>query len=115
MITLEQIEEMFADLRDDSEWGIDGEMLWGYFFMDADPKKLERASQQLVKDGYVFVSIRETDDNSLHVLHVERVEKHSPQSLHARNAELYKLAKTFELYCYDGMDVGPVEEEDIES
>jgi Protein of unknown function (DUF1260). len=57
--------------------------------------------------GYRFVDIHEADDSSMRVLHVERVETHSPESLFARNAELYRVAETFGLDSYDGMDVGP--------
>ena len=38
---------------------------------------------------------------------VERVEKHTPASLHARNQQFYALADKFAVDVYDGMDVGP--------
>lgn len=100
---------MFANMRSTSKWDVEGEMLWGYFFTDTDPKKLEHVVEPLTNGGYRFVSIFETEDKRTHFLHVERVEKHTPQTLHARNAELYKLAEKFGLESYDGMDVGPVE------
>jgi len=103
------IEDMFANMRSTSKWDVEGEMLWGYFFTDTDPKKLEHVVEPLTNGGYRFVSIFETEDKRTHFLHVERVEKHTPQTLHARNAELYKLAEKFGLESYDGMDVGPVE------
>ena len=109
MITLQDLEDMFVSMRERSKWDVDSEMLWGYFFTDTDPKKLERVVKPLTSDGYRFVSIYETDDKSTHFLHVERIEKHTPQTLHARNAELYKLAAEYGLDSYDGMDVGPVE------
>ena len=109
MITLKDLEDMFANMRDKTEWDVDGEMLWGYFFTDTDPKKLERVVEPLTNSGYLFVSIYETDDKSTYFLHVERAEKHTPQTLHARNAEFNKLAEKFGLESYDGMDVGPVE------
>ena len=109
MITLQDLEDMFANMRAKTKWDIDGEMLWGYFFTDLDPKKLERVVQPLTNAGCRFVSIYETDDKSTHFLHVERVEKHTAQTLHARNAEFYSLADQYGLESYDGMDVGPVE------
>jgi hypothetical protein len=108
-ITLEELEHMFANMRAETKWDVDGEMLWGYFFTDPDPKKLERLVQPLTNAGYHFVNIYETDDKSTHFLHVERVEKHTPQTLYARNAEFYRLADEYGLESYDGMDVGPVE------
>ena len=107
-ITLKQLEDMFANMRAQTNWDVYGEMLWGYFFTDPDPDKLEPVAEHLAGRGYSVVSIYETDDKSTHFLHVERIEKHTPQTLHARNAEFDKLAAKFGLECYDGMDVGPV-------
>ena len=109
MITLQDLQDMFANMRAQTKWDVDGEMLWGYFFTDPDPKKLERVVAPLTRSGYHFVSLSETDDKTTHFLHVERVEKHTPQSLHARNAEFYRLAQEFGLESYDGMDVGPAD------
>jgi hypothetical protein len=108
MMTLQQMEEMFANMRTKTKWDVDGDMLWGYFFTDPDTNKLERASQRLTASGYRFVQIYPTDDKSTCVLHVERIEKHTPQTLQTRNGEFEKLAAEFGLESYDGMDVGPV-------
>ena len=40
---------------------------------------------------------------------MDRVERHTVDSLMARNAELYKFADAQGLTDYDGMDVGPVD------
>ena len=108
MMTLQQMEQMFANMRSQTKWDVDGDMLWGYFFTDPDTNKLERASQRLIATGYRFVKIYPTDDKRTCFLHVERVEKHTPKTLHARNGEFEKLASEFGLESYDGMDVGPV-------
>jgi hypothetical protein len=107
-MTLQQMEQMFANMRAQTKWDVDGEMLWGYFFTDPDTNKLERASQRLTASGYRLVKIYPTDDKSTCFLHVERIEKHTPQTLHARNGEFEKLANELGLESYDGMDVGPV-------
>src|SRR4051812_35086360 len=78
MMTLQQMEDMFANMRAKTKWDVDGEMLWGYFFTDPNTNKLERASQHLTTIGYRLVLIYPTDDKSTHVLHVERIEKHTP-------------------------------------
>ena len=106
-ITFESLERMFANMRSDAGWYKDGDLLWGYFFTDPDPTKLERAAEKLKASGYTFVSIYPTDDGSTYFLHVEKVETHNPRSLHVRNDELYKLADDLDLESYDGMDVGP--------
>jgi hypothetical protein len=108
MITLEKLEEMFASMRRDASWYVDGDLLWGYFFTDPDPKKLELVASRLAKSAYRIVSLHPSDDGWTHFLHVERVETHSPKSLHLRNQELDTLASEFGIESYDGMDVGPV-------
>jgi len=107
-ITLEDNERMFENMRSNPGWNTDGELLWGYFFTDPDPKKLERLVDPLTRAGYRFGSIYPTDDGSTYFLHVEKIEKHTPQTLHLRNSELYRLAEEYGLESYDGMDVGPV-------
>jgi hypothetical protein len=47
------------------------------------------------------------------VLHVEKAEVHSVDSLHARNGELMAFAQENQLASYDGMDVGPVGAPDV--
>ena len=111
MIPLEDLEEMFSSMRTETGWDVEGELLWGYYFTDPDEAKLERAAQQLVAAGYDFVLIARADDDSTCVLHVERAEKHTPKTLHARNAELDRLAAKLGLESYDGMDAGPVSDE----
>ena len=107
-ITLQQLEDMFAAMRAKTKWRLDGNMLWGYFFTDPNPKKLEPVAQQLATDGYRIVGTHQTKDGDHYILHVERVETHTPKSLDARNQEFYRLAAKFGIASYDGMDVGPV-------
>jgi len=107
-ITLQDLQDMFANMRADPKCDVDGDLLWGYFFTDPDPKKLDPVAEHLGRSGYRVVSIYEADDKSTHFLHVARVETHTPQTLHARNEEFERLAGEFDLECYDGMDVGPV-------
>jgi len=103
------LEEMFANIRSETQWPIDADMLWGYFFTDGDRDKLLKAAAALSKRGYTVVGVREPspedDDQQTRWLHVERVETHSPDTLHRRNQELYQFAA--DLDSYDGMDVGP--------
>jgi hypothetical protein len=108
VITLKQLEEMFAKMRAETNWDIDGEMLWGYFFTDPNRSKLDRLAGHLGRNGYHVLGIHDADDKSTQVLHVERIERHTPKTLHQRNTDLSKLAKQFGVESYDGMDVGPV-------
>jgi len=112
-ITIDQLEEMFANIRENTDWDISGDMLWGYFFTHNEPSKLEEAKNHLVAKGYRFVDIYLSDkegpnDPDMFWLHIERVETHSPKTLDARNDELYLFAHEFGLDSYDGMDISPV-------
>ncbi len=111
-IPREQVEQMFAQMRADAPWDVDGPLLWGYFFTAGERETLEGASDVLVQDGYRFVDIRLEEsaspaDPDVWWLHVERVEQHTVDSLDQRNAEFDAFAREHHLAGYDGMDVGP--------
>ncbi|HVJ66931.1 MAG TPA: ribonuclease E inhibitor RraB [Caulifigura sp.] len=111
MITLQQLEEMFSNMREHTDWDVDGELLWGYFFTDTDPDKLEKAAEALDEMGYDVVEIFQSEDEedptlTDFVLHVERIEPHTPQSLWDRNNELLAFAEKQGLQSFDGVDVG---------
>src|SRR5215510_13020156 len=106
------LEEMFESTRTPAKWNIDGVCLWGYFFTDHNRAKLLGAVPTLESMGYRFVSVlqdAQNDDQNLLFLHVEREERHTVDTLYARNQELTSLAEEFGLESYDGMDVGPVD------
>jgi hypothetical protein len=107
-VSVDQIEQMFENMKNRSGWNATGDLLWGYFFTDRIPKKLEPLAAHLVELGYRFVSVYETDDRSTHFLHVERVEAHTPASLFKQTAVMNALASKFGVDSYDGMDAGPV-------
>ena len=106
MISREQVEEMFENMRTRSSWDVNGVLLWGYFFTAKETTCLERASEYLAGDGYRCMPLYKAIDGATIVLHVERTESHTPETLHLRNCELESLAREFGLDSYDGMDVG---------
>jgi hypothetical protein len=99
---------MFTEMRKNPEFDPNKPLLWGYFFADPEPLRLEKAGERLQNDGYRVVTIYETDDQTTYFLHVEKVERHDSETLHQRNQELDALAEELGLESYDGMDVGPV-------
>ncbi len=116
MISRDQLQEMFESIRAKAKWSIDDVCLWGYFFTDRDRSRLLAAAPVLEGMGYRVVGFLEpapeNDDQNLLFLHVEREERHTVDSLEARNRELYHLAEEFGLESYDGMDVGPIKKHD---
>lgn len=112
MITREQLEEMFAAIRSKAAWNPEDRCVWGYFFADKERLKLENAGTVMKALGYRVVAILEPEEEDdatrdVRFLHVEREEKHTVETLHQRNLELYRLADELGLESYDGMDVGP--------
>lgn len=104
MITKAQLESMFANIAEKTDWDLSGEMLWGYFFKSPTEAPLTPAADELEAQGYTVVGIRK--DEGQWWLHVEQVEAHTIDSLLQRNEAFYKLAATHQVE-YDGMDVGP--------
>jgi hypothetical protein len=103
-ISRAQLEQMFSGMRSSAPWDVDGPLLWGYFFTSPDRKSVDRAGEILVGQGYRLVEIHRK--GGVWWLHVERVERHTVDSLDARNTEFYAFAKQEGLATYDGMDVG---------
>lgn len=111
MISKEEMVTLFADMKANAPWDITKPLLWGYFFADADKAKLEAAQAPLKAQGYQIVGIYDSKPEggnpALWWLHIEKVEKHTVDTLHARNQEFYRFAEQHQLESYDGMDVGP--------
>jgi hypothetical protein len=114
MITIDTLQDMFDNIRANTEWNIDGPMLWGYFFTDRSEQKLNSLVPVLAAQGYRFVDlfVPELDEGQeeYYFLHVEKEEAHTVASLLERNQHFYALADLNELDSYDGMDVGPIAE-----
>jgi hypothetical protein len=112
-ITIEQLDEMFNNITEHEQWDLSQPLLWGYYFTDGDPNKLELVIPKIQYMGYSIVNIfqaKKEDDNEADsfYLHVEKIEIHNSQSLNKTNDEFYILAHQKGLDSYDGMDVGPV-------
>jgi hypothetical protein len=107
---IEKLAIAFAEMRK-AGWDTDGELLWGYLFIDSDPRKLDALRKHLERIGFAFVDVFELADQNAgnHMLHVEKVETHGLSSLARRNVEFSNLALDFGVRDYDGWDAGKVE------
>lgn len=118
-IEKQQLEEVFENIRNETDWDLNDDLLWGYFFTDGDPELLTKAAQELEQADYSVVDIfaaadEEGEDLGFYVLHVEKIETHTVDSLHERNNELYAFAEKHGLETYDGMDVTDLSEEEFD-
>ncbi|HZH69860.1 MAG TPA: ribonuclease E inhibitor RraB [Flavobacteriaceae bacterium] len=77
--------------------------LYGYFFNGKSKSTLEALTEELKKQGYFAVEMR--NENDFWVLHLEKTEQHTRESLFALKQNFSKLARTFGVD-YDGFDVG---------
>src|ERR1043165_5981295 len=83
-------------------------LLYGYFFYDKDTLNLKSLEHALLQEAYKLVRLDAVSDTE-YILHVEKVEVHSPQSLTEREQDLRKLAMQHNVRLYDGWDVGNVD------
>jgi hypothetical protein len=117
---LETIREIFAQAKSEDNWNLDEPMLYSFYFVDESVEKLEKLGLKLEADGYDFVDIfelgdEETDESTgEYLLHIDKVEVHTPESLAARNVEFQKFADEYEIETYDGWEFGEVGDEDDE-
>ncbi|MFT6992442.1 MAG: hypothetical protein ACJASL_004442 [Paraglaciecola sp.] len=114
-INIEQLDEMFNDIAEQGQWDLSKPLLWGYYFTNDDPNKLELVIPKIQSMGYTIVNIfqaKKEDENEADsfYLHVEKVEVHNSKSLDKTNDAFYIFARQNGLVSYDGMDVGPVEQ-----
>lgn len=111
---IEGIEKIFLDAKSEDGWDMSEPMLYSFYFVDESVDKLEKLGLKLEADGYDFVDVFELGDEKTDestgefLLHIDRVETHTPESLAQRNVEFAKLAEEYELKTYDGWEFGEV-------
>lgn len=112
------IREIFEQAKTEDGWNLDGEMLYSYYWVDEDADKLEKLGNHLHEQGYDFIDIFELGDEETeestgeYLLHIDKIETHTPESLAERNVEFQKLADEYEIASYDGWEFGEVGDED---
>ncbi len=108
-MTLEQFQRLFEELRTETKWDVEGELLWGYYFSSPSSEKLSGLSDLMEESGYRVVGIFEDDENEGgFTLRVEEEEAHTPESLLARNLEFEAIAQRDEETLFQGLDVNSV-------
>lgn len=80
-------------------------LLYGYFFFDNNMWELEKVKNTLVAQSYRFINIDKKETGEF-LLHVEKTEQHTRQSLQAREQSLRQMAAKYNVSSFDGFDVG---------
>jgi Regulator of ribonuclease activity B len=113
MIEIEDLEKLFEIVRSNKCCDLSQPCLWSYFFTDSNRARLLAVAPELESLGYAVVALLEPtpedDDQETLFLRFDRVERHTVDSLHQRNCELYAFAEIHGFASYDGMEVGPAE------
>lgn len=115
---IKEIKEIFAEAEREEGWNVTGEMLYSFYFVDESVEKLEKLGEHLESEGYTFVNVYELGDEETkeptgeYLLHLDKVEQHTPDSLADRNLKFEKLADEFDVESYDGWEFG--EDDDFE-
>ncbi len=109
---IEGIKEIFELAEKEDGWNLENEMLYSYYFVDESVEKLEKLGEYLAKEKYDFVDIFELGDEETgestgeYLLHIDKLEKHTPESLAQRNVEFQKLGDEYDVDTYDGWEFG---------
>lgn len=117
---LEGIREIFEEARTEDNWNLEEPMLYTYYWVDKDVDKLEKLGNYLHEQGYEFVDVFQLGDEETnestgeYLLHIDKFEVHTPESLAARNVEFAKLAEEYGIEVYDGWEFGEAGDEDDE-
>ncbi|HLM02216.1 MAG TPA: ribonuclease E inhibitor RraB [Pyrinomonadaceae bacterium] len=115
---LETIREIFAQAKQEDNWNLDEPMLYSFYFVDESIENLEKLGLHLEEEGFDFVDIFELGDEETgestgeYLLHIDKTEVHTPESLAERNVRFQKLADEYEIGTYDGWEFGEVGGED---
>ncbi|MGI9055809.1 MAG: ribonuclease E inhibitor RraB, partial [Pyrinomonadaceae bacterium] len=107
--------------RTEDGWDVAGEMLYSFYFVDESVEKLEKLGEHLAEKGYDYIDIFELGDDETgestgeYLLHIDKVESHTPESLAERNVEFQKIANEYEIESYDGWEFGEIGGEEEEA
>ena len=117
---IEGIKEIFETARTEDNWNLAEEMLFSYYFVDESEDKLEKLGLHLQQEGYDAIGIFELGDEETEeptgefLLHIDKTEIHTPESLAQRNFEFQNLADEYDIETYDGWEFGEVGDYDEE-
>ncbi len=117
---IEGITEIFETAKTEDGWDMSGEMLYSFYFVDESIEKLNNLGEKLQTDGYDFIDVFELGDEETeeptgeYLLHIDKTETHTPESLAERNVEFQNLADEYEIETYDGWEFGEVGDYDDE-
>ena len=100
---LNSINNVFAKM-DSNDWGITGDLKWGFFFFSSEKGYLDQIFLELKEHSYVVENIYQNENHEW-ILQVSKIEVLEPEKLYRRCLAFNQLAETYNAY-FDGWDVG---------
>jgi len=110
-IPLSQLQELFTELRKQTNGAIDTDQPWSYFFSAPTAEALEGLSDSLASYHFDGDDIGKDDEADQFFLELTRLETHTPETLFALNVKLEEAAAKFEDVVYEGMDIQDTSDE----
>ncbi len=100
-----EIEDFFNNAISTDSIDFSKDLSWGYYFSDFEKTNLEVFKNVLLKEGYTFAEIIKEDESNKYLLHLEKIEKHTIDTLTKRDLQLIGYANRFNIDSYEGFDV----------
>lgn len=106
-ISLLKMQKAFERMQSEARWDIKKKLVWGYYFLDRDFKKLQKFGKVLKGSKLQTVDIRQVEKSPLFLLHVEEQRIHTADSLFEQCHILAEIADHEKIEVFDGWDVEP--------
>jgi hypothetical protein len=100
-----EIEDFFDNAISTDRIDFSKNLSWGYYFSHFEKTNLEIFKNVLLKEGYTFAEIVKEDESDKYLLHLEKIEKHTVDTLTKRDLQLNGYARRFNIDSYEGFDV----------
>ena len=96
---------VFEAIKKDTKWNMDGDMLYGYFFINKHETPLKALGFILSLAGHRVVDISK-NERLEYWLHIEEIHSHDLHTISKKDVRLKRIGSIF-FSEYDGWDVGP--------
>jgi hypothetical protein len=104
---------VFDRVRSSTDWNLEGDLLWGYFFTSGSKAPLVLLSWVLPLFGYRTVDFTLQEDGKLWWLHSEHIQTNSLESISLRDVRFNRLAGFLFNSDFDGWDVGRAPDQQV--
>ena len=105
---LDRLVESFDKMKSNG-FDVDAPLIWGFYFIDKNKKKLKALFDELKEKNYILIDIYKSEGGDEWTLHASKIDILTPEKLHKRNNAFNDLADSCDVELYDGWDVEKIE------